>query len=1007
MRFLYRLLSCIFLFSPHLRAQEYFYYQYNTRNGLPCNKVNAITQDEQNNIWIPSEKGITKFNGARFKTFTTKDKLPTNDIFFSSSKKENEVWVYGNSLNITYIKRDTVFDIPVKENIQKETQYVKPYYYDYNGFTVSVSIDNTTIIIVRNDNAYLISTKKLINTIPALKECMPASFHSDKNFISKCGVATNGKVLAIGYKGELIIYDFYTARTKIISLNAPVYISEHGDNYSHLFAGYYVYQSKDQHILRFIDLKSSSEKRIDLSKYESGYNGSTTHIIDDSSRIKITSTQNTFIEINNKLQVVETFKWSKNQKINNINKDHSGNYWLATNNEGLIFISKYLSPFKRKEFKLNDADILNIYFSDNKYFIFDRESTLYVTDTNFKPLKEIVLPVIHKSYPNISNYWFYPDGEKGYIITSAFGHYYLQKDFRIKALTIDSNVAYKSYHYDSLKRKLITANSSGLDIIDEKGNYLPIGVCRQMRVMNISQSGKSYWATNDLGRITQLDSGFNIIKDTIIKGRISFSTNHGENLIFVIEDYGIYYYDFKKNLIKVLLKDDNFQYYKRGKSGIWIGNINYILLLSTKNNDWSVTQKYLNLGGLLYNEIYNIAECGKRNYLLCDNGLIQLPDVSFNYENNTSFINSAYLSSVTISENKVVYFDKSDSSYTYKYVNKNLTLDFTCNSTSFLGNISYKYLIEGHGSDWISSNSGIVNYPPLSPGTYKLHLKGCVNNLSLETKTHLFTLIVKPLWWQTVVFKSVVFTTIVSLIFLMVFLWVRKIKRHERWKANLYKKNAALELSALQSQMNPHFFFNSLTSLQSFIKSNKTDKAERLLHDFSKLVRLYLEFSRSTFISLEEELESLKLYTNIEEVRFSSKFRVIFKIRNSHGFKLGEIRIPPMLIQPFVENAIKHGLRHVENTNGTLKIYFLISSRNINVIIDDNGIGRKKSKQISNQQFASYGNTLIKDRIAILNESGKMNIYLQITDKFDSEGNANGTRVVLKFDNEYDKSDFN
>lgn len=221
----------------------------------------------------------------------------------------------------------------------------------------------------------------------------------------------------------------------------------------------------------------------------------------------------------------------------------------------------------------------------------------------------------------------------------------------------------------------------------------------------------------------------------------------------------------------------------------------------------------------------------------------------------------------------------------------------------------------------------------------------------------------------------------------------------------MQSKISELELTALQSQMNPHFIFNSLTSIQGFIDIHKNEEADDLLQKFSSLIRFYLEFSRHPFVSVDKEEEAIKLYTQIEAIRFDHKFETNIKVRNSSTLDLKNIHIPPMLIQPIVENAINHGLYHRMDGNGILKIYILVNDESTTIVIDDNGIGRKQAKSLRDKVLAPIGNKLIKERIDVLNQSGRVKAEMQISDKEDAQNNSKGTRVILRITNRlnYDK----
>jgi len=223
------------------------------------------------------------------------------------------------------------------------------------------------------------------------------------------------------------------------------------------------------------------------------------------------------------------------------------------------------------------------------------------------------------------------------------------------------------------------------------------------------------------------------------------------------------------------------------------------------------------------------------------------------------------------------------------------------------------------------------------------------------------------------------------LLLLLAFYMYRNIKQ-QRVNNNL------LALKSLRSQMNPHFIFNALNSVNSFIASNDERTANRYLTDFSKLMRSVLENSEEDFISLSKEIELLQLYTKLEHFRFQDKFEYSITIDDS--ISVDEFLIPPMLLQPYVENAVWHGLRYKEE-KGVLQINLKAGTDNeLEIIIEDNGIGRAKSKALKtahqkNQNSKGMGN--IKKRVAILNEmyADKVDVYIE------DIVNDGGTKVVL------------
>jgi len=205
------------------------------------------------------------------------------------------------------------------------------------------------------------------------------------------------------------------------------------------------------------------------------------------------------------------------------------------------------------------------------------------------------------------------------------------------------------------------------------------------------------------------------------------------------------------------------------------------------------------------------------------------------------------------------------------------------------------------------------------------------------------------------------------------------------------KANAMLELKSLRAQMNPHFIFNSLNSVNSFISKNDDRSANKYLAQFSRLMRMVLENSKYDFVSLDSEIEILKLYLELEHLRFQDKFDYEFNI--DENIKKDEIEIPPMLIQPFIENSVWHGLRYLE-AKGSLTVSVEKQNGKLLWVIEDNGIGREKSAELKtkNQQIGkSTGMKNIDERLRILNKMNSTNMQVQVMDLDDEKG----TRVEV------------
>src|SRR6185312_980030 len=305
----------------------------------------------------------------------------------------------------------------------------------------------------------------------------------------------------------------------------------------------------------------------------------------------------------------------------------------------------------------------------------------------------------------------------------------------------------------------------------------------------------------------------------------------------------------------------------------------------------------------------------------------------------------------------------------------------------------YAYKLEGVDKDWVHSGTRrTANYTAVAPGTYTFRVKGSNNEGLWNNEGTSVKIIVLPPWWKTWWAYSLYALAILTALYF----FDRFRKKSLIEKERELNKETELEMQALRAQMNPHFIFNCLSSINRFILKNETEAASNYLTKFSRLIRTVLTNSKRPFISLEDELDMLGLYLDMEKLRFKDSFdyRIIFV----NTIDAGNVFVPPLLLQPFAENAIWHGLMHKEG-QGNLTIEMSIDEKILTCIITDNGIGRNKAAQIkskSAEKQKSMGLKITKERLAYLNRDNDEEAFFKIEDVTDADGKLAGTKVILK-----------
>ncbi len=303
---------------------------------------------------------------------------------------------------------------------------------------------------------------------------------------------------------------------------------------------------------------------------------------------------------------------------------------------------------------------------------------------------------------------------------------------------------------------------------------------------------------------------------------------------------------------------------------------------------------------------------------------------------------------------------------------------------------SYSMELEDRPKKWRAAGiDNFANFLNLPPGRYTFCVRTANSDGVWSDQEAVLRFVIYPPWWQTWTFRGSVLTLLLVSAWWLYNRQIRVVESREKEKAQVRQRLADLEMKALRSQMNPHFVFNALNSVQNFILKNDTREASRYLTKFARLMRLILENSESPMVPLAREIELLRYYTELESLRFNHRFSFDFQIDITEDAET--ISIPGMLIQPHIENAIWHGLMH-KTGQGRLWIRFYKTSENrIICEIEDDGVGRAKAADIEKDRpknHRSTGLANIRHRLELLNTQMANDIRLDIEDLYDETGQA-------------------
>ena len=479
-------------------------------------------------------------------------------------------------------------------------------------------------------------------------------------------------------------------------------------------------------------------------------------------------------------------------------------------------------------------------------------------------------------------------------------------------------------------------------------------------------------------------TGVELINDSIF----AVSSSFGLTLINVNEIKIVGYLDETNHLISdhiyAMVTDGDY---------LWLGHRKGMTRYNTIN---STSVHFDNSHGLPGNACLELTKLENEEILaLFDNGKLVFSPLKIHINLPSPKV---YIHSVKAFDNPV----NVDTSYSLiKHIklpegNNYLSIEYSAIQFPDQKNITFAYMLEGLDEDWNYVNvRRSASYSNLKPGDYIFHVKATNSFGEYDDNITSLRLTLEPYFYQTNTFWLILGIISCSILYFLYSAWLKRYKREHELEKEFDKKIAEVEMTALRAQMNPHFIFNSLNSIKYFIIKESPKEAASYLDNFSKLIRLILVNSNEKLITIEKELEALRLYVEIEQMRFEHKFDYTFDIRDKH--KLNEVKLPPLLLQPYVENAIWHGLMH-KKSNPRLTIKGYVKQSDIIFEIEDNGIGRHKANLLRSKftlKKKSMGMELTKNRMDIHEELYSIETEVSIVDLYNSEGHADGTRVEI------------
>lgn len=951
------------------QAQKYAFRTYSTSEGLPQSQVNSICQDGDGFLWVGTLGGVARFNGDYFKTYSSENGLYNNRVS-CVTWIDNAIWV-GHDGGVSSIKDSKITSIPFADKFK------------VTNVTDIVKFKNKMIVSLNGGGLMKLNQNKSFE-IKGLK--------GDQLFIRDIHEVDNVLYLATK-QGVLSTSDLKSFQLVVPNLN--VSISGVTSSESEL-----IFTSYTGSIF-YYNLKTKSLRERQLVDRECSVFG----LKMDQSKVLWLSTQKGVMRIfGQKEELFDLEKGLPTSSVSCVFEDRDKNLWMGTQGKGLVRAPRgEMTYFNRESGLTSDLVISGFQAKSGSYFLGTYDIGV-VKKKSDKEFEVISLPFNNTVWAAIDDVdgknWF---GTKASLVSIDAAGKMIGEEGKLKyKITCFYKLSSNSMYIGGIEGVLKYSKGSFTEVAK---NSKEIGTARSILMLD-----KRLIVATDLGMFElkgdkfQLINGFDKTVFCLVKDEqktVYFGTADG---LFQYKNDKITRIRFASELASNFI---NFLNYR--DNVLFVGTNNGLFLLSGKNLTTNPKVIHLGLtdglidletnlnssffdlkGDLWFGTSSGVVRFNPKKFTTFKPNIkLKLREILLNYQPTDFSKYSDEVDGNNIPKNLTLPYDEN-----------NLLFNFDGISISRFDNLDFQYWLEGLEENWSPpSKNTSVSYSSLPSGSYILHARITDSNGNAKDEIS-FTFTVKPpfyaTWW---------FISLLVLFFggIVVAFFRFRIKREKEISANelisVKARLVSLEQQSLNASMNRHFIFNSLNSIQYFINNSDKLAANKYLTNFAKLIRKNLDSSaeKNSMVTLSQEIERIELYLSLESMRFKNRFNYSIV---THDVDLESISIPAMLIQPFVENSIIHGILPNEEKMGSILIETYYQNSDLIILIEDNGIGIDKSmseKKGAEGDHKSQGMEITVKRLDLIRLVSNRHLELIGPQQINgNDGLINGTRVLLK-----------
>ena len=928
----------------YLTAQTLSFKNYTVNSGLANSTVYHINQDSKGFIWLATESGVNRYDGQTFQTFTMDDGLSDNEVLQIQEDSKGRTWFLTLNGKLSYY-------------------YNNKFYNSSNDSVLRKTFCKASFVSFFEDSKHRLwfSTNQ--------REMVMIDGTSVKIFYSATQSFTNSSI-AENDQSEILIFNqnatykynnkgFAELKTQLRPLSLKTLLYDKAEKkISFISASGLVELDNDHAVIK---------RKIPSYILQKGISN---FFFDKEDNLWINTMGNGVFILDTSLNVAKNLL--KGRYITHSLLDMNGNIWISTIGNGVYMLPQLARNMRHYTVdeglfynsihsitRTPDKDLILGLRNGNLTLLSGNKAiykTLNTSHSAYNPIKKLYYDQQNQSI------WFASNNNLGEI-SSDFRH--------IRYLKERDNLTYSLKSFSISKSgKLAIALAAGVDILENKNADL---VFETPNLGNRSKhfpsraytvfydSNERLWFSNMNGlhcfyqnRLVELYHSIPQLKQRIT----NIAELPDKTIVCASYGFGIFFIkNFKliraittqqglgSNICKKVFYTNNYIWVITGKG------------ISRISKDLARIDNFHKENGLLSNEINDAIVDNDSVYVASNSGLSIFPANLQLKRKNRIPLN---LKSILINNREVDLSENIE----LNYKSNNITVNYIGIDFNNPSEITYEYRLKDE-LRWTTTSNNTIEFGSLEPGEYHLQIRARgVNSAWSDPISYNF--VIKPPFWKTPWFIILMILIFTPLIFYLVnsFYKNKRIKENEKLLAKT--KIIALEQQALQAMMNPHFIFNVMNSIQHFINTKDTVMANQLLTGFARLIRKNLDICNKSYISLEEELSYLNLYLALEKLRFGDKMN--YRIHIDLEIDKEETLIPSMLLQPFVENSIWHGIMPKE-TDGNISISIKLKTPTLlDICIEDDGIGIEQSFKLKSNDHISRGMELTQERINLLNK---------------------------------------